>query len=75
VYVPGISARNSNMELNGLTWVGVRLERGDVISLVVDPEHSYLRNKVTFLGRDPAGFEALGATEDPHSGGETGAAW
>jgi hypothetical protein len=75
VYVPGISARNSNMEFNGLAWVGVRLENGDFISLVVDPQESYLRNKVTFLRRDPAGFAALDADEDPHSGGETGASW
>ena len=75
VYVPGISARNSTMEFNGLTWVGVRLENGDFISLVVDPRESYLRNKVAFLRRDLAGFTALGADEDPHSGGETGASW
>lgn len=75
VYVPGVSPRNPNMEFNGLAWVGVRFDNGDFVSTVVDPKDGYLRNKVAFLRRDASGISALGSSEDPHSGGDTGASW
>lgn len=42
VYVPGVSALNTNMEYNGLCWVGIRLDDGGFVSTVVDPEGAYL---------------------------------
>jgi hypothetical protein len=69
VYVPGISAFNSNMEYNGLCWVGIRLDIGGFVSTVVDPTGAYLRHKETLVKRDPHGYAALEDDEDPHAEG------
>jgi hypothetical protein len=73
VYVPGVSAFNATMEFNGLRWVGVRLEEGGFMSLVVDPREEYLRGRVTFVGRDPEAIPELKPGEDPHRGDSFGA--
>jgi hypothetical protein len=70
VYVPGVSPPNTNMEYNGLCWVGIRLEEGGFVSTVVDPEGAYLRRKEVLLKRDPQGFAPLSEEEDPHAEGE-----
>ena len=70
VYVPGISPPNSNMEYNGLCWVGIRLDEGGFVSTVVDPKGAYLRRNEKLLRRDPSGYEALSPADDPHAGGE-----
>lgn len=70
VYVPGVSAPNTNMEYNGLCWVGIRLEEGGFVSTVVDPKGAFLRRKELLLKRDPQGFAALADEEDPHAEGE-----
>jgi hypothetical protein len=69
VYVPGISALNTNMEYNGLCWVGIRLDDGGFVSTVVDPGGAYLRHKEVLVERDPSGYPALAADEDPHAEG------
>ena len=70
VYVPGISPPNSNMEYNGLCWVGIRLDEGGFVSTVVDPKGAFLRRKEKLLRRDPSGYEPLGEGADPHADGE-----
>jgi hypothetical protein len=69
VYVPGVSALNTNMEYNGLCWVGIRLDDGGFVSTVVDPKDAYLRHKEVLVERDPRGYPALGIDEDPHAEG------
>jgi hypothetical protein len=70
VYVPGVSTPNANMEYNGLTWVGIRLEdTGGFVSTLVDPKEAYLRHKEILVARDPAGYVGLGDGEDPHAEG------
>ena len=66
MYIPGISPINRAMAFNGLTWVGVRLDKGGFVSCVVDPTHGYLRNKLLLLGRDPMNVAELKPDEDPH---------
>jgi hypothetical protein len=72
VYVPGVSRLNAAMEYNGLRWVGVRLEEGGFVSLVVDPDAGHLRNRVALLGRDTTGVAELPPDEDPHSQASAG---
>ena len=69
VYVPGVSPLNTNMEYNGLCWVGIRLEDGSFVSTVVDPDDAYLRHKEVLVQRDPQGYAALAVDEDPHAEG------
>jgi hypothetical protein len=67
VYVPGISPVNAEMERDGLTWVGIRLDGEEgFVSTLVDPEGLFLVKKEKFLQRDPEGFTPLGPEEDPH---------
>jgi hypothetical protein len=69
VYVPGVSAVNTNMEYNGLCWVGIRLEDGGFVSTVVDPTGAFLRHKEVLVQRDPDGCPTLAVDEDPHAEG------
>lgn len=66
VYVPGLSPVNREMERDGLTWVGIRLDEGGFVSSVVDPEGLYLRKYARLLERDPQGFSPLKPDDDPH---------
>ena len=67
VYVPGISPKNAEMEHDGLTWVGIRLDGGEgFVSTVVDPEGRFLVKKEKLLKRDLEGFTPLEPDEDPH---------
>ena len=70
VYVPGISPPNSNMEYNGLCWVGIRLDEGGFVSTVVDPKGAFLRRKEKLRRRDPSGYEDLAELAHPNEGGE-----
>ena len=51
VYVPGVSNKNRNMEHGGLSWVGIKFERGTFGGSVVDPGTSQLKKSVRFLQR------------------------
>jgi hypothetical protein len=66
VYVPGVSPKNPEMERDGLTWVGIRLEEGGFVSTVVDPTGHFLVKKERLLRRDPEGVAELNPDEDPH---------
>ena len=72
VCLPGASSVNPAMEHGGLRWVGIRLEEGGFVSAVVDPDASYVRNKITLVGRDSYGFEELAPDDDPHTEGVHG---
>jgi hypothetical protein len=50
-YVPGASPKDIEMEHHGLHWVGVRIENGDVISLIVDPQSFRLGRRIRFERR------------------------
>jgi hypothetical protein len=66
VYVPGISAVNHEMERDGLTWVGIRLDEGSFVSTVVDPDGRFLRKNEKLLARDSKAFAELKPDEDAH---------
>jgi len=65
-YLPGISPFNAAMEYNGLRWVGVRLEEGGFVSVVVDPDGGHLRGNLTFVGRDVLAIPRVPSDQDPH---------
>lgn len=52
VYVPGISKRRPQLERDGLSWVGIRLDdSGTVIGSWVEPKTKLLEKKVRLLER------------------------
>jgi hypothetical protein len=63
VYVPDISKSNPNMEYNGLQWVGVKIDDGPFMAVVVDPKERTLKKTVRFLGRGE--IEELSPDTDP----------
>lgn len=65
-YLPGQSPLNAAMERDGLQWVGVRLDQGGFMSLVVDPEQHVVIGNLTFVTRDEADMPELKADADPH---------
>lgn len=62
-YVPGISAKNSDMEFNGLTWVCVQIPGGTRFGVVVNPENRELKKNVTFVKRGGADIPFIGSNE------------
>ena len=50
-YVPGISPKDPEMEHHSLTWVGIRVEGGNVFSTIVDPESFRLKKNIAFVAR------------------------
>jgi hypothetical protein len=50
-YVPGLSPREKEMECYGLSWVGIKLDSGGWLDMVVDPETSRLGKAVTLVSR------------------------
>jgi hypothetical protein len=50
-YVPGLSPREKDMECYGLSWVGIKLDSGGWLDMVVDPETSRLGKAVTLVSR------------------------
>jgi hypothetical protein len=56
------------MEFNGLRWVGVRLNEGGFVSVVVDPKSDRLRTRLKLVARDNENVEALEPNQDPHGG-------
>jgi hypothetical protein len=59
VYVPGISKPHSEMEHNGLTWVGVQFDDGTFTGTYVEPQTNCLQKIVTFLKRGENDVPAL----------------
>jgi hypothetical protein len=55
-YVPGISAKNDDLEFNGLTWVAIHGARGEQSGHVVLPDTGQLRKNVRFVRRADDGF-------------------
>lgn len=52
VYVPGVSALNSEFEYNGMRWVGIRLEDDALVASPVLSGTESLKKKVHFIRRD-----------------------
>lgn len=50
VYVPGISEPNSEMEFNGITYVGIKTAEGMVAS-TVDPETGVIKKGIRLINR------------------------
>lgn len=63
-YVPGVSKRNRELEHGGLSWVGIRFERGSVTGVLVDPDSGCLKKSVRFLCRATSKFEEIGPDEN-----------
>ena len=59
-YLPGVSKKNSNMEHGGLSWVGIRFQRGTFIGTIVDPETFQLKKSVRFFQRSSENIKELG---------------
>jgi hypothetical protein len=70
VYVPGKTARNPNLERDGLAWVGIRLDGGGFTGAIVNPEARHLEKSVRFLERGSA--TELPADEDPFAEDDPG---
>jgi hypothetical protein len=54
VYVPGVSMFNPNMEYNGLQWVGIQIDDGPFLGVVVDPNTKTIKKTVQFIDRGEA---------------------
>ena len=66
VYLPGTSLFNPQMEHNGLTWVGIRLDGGGFVGTVVLYETGRLKKTVKLIARGPRGsVEGLAPDVDP----------
>jgi hypothetical protein len=63
-YLPGVSKKNRNMENGGLSWVGIKCQRGPFIGTIVDPETFQLKKKIRFLQRSVESIKELGPDED-----------
>ena len=50
-YVPGLSPAEEDMEYHGLSWVGIKLDSGGRLDMVVDPVTSRLGKAVTLVSR------------------------
>lgn len=63
VYLPGVSAKNRDMEHHGLSWVGIDLENGLRLATVVIPETSRLKKSVVFVSRSTGPYKPMGPRE------------
>lgn len=63
-YLPGISRKNRNMEHDGLSWVGIKFQRGTFVGVIVDPTTSQLKKNVRFLQRSSEMLNELGPDEE-----------
>lgn len=50
-YVPGNSKPNAEMDFNGLTYVGIDLESGEIIATLVDPKTFLIGKQIYFIKR------------------------
>ncbi len=63
-YVPGQSPKHPEMEIEGLTFVGIRTKDQGMIGVTVIPETNTIKKKIKFISRDPDGkFEKVGRDE------------
>jgi hypothetical protein len=53
-YVPGVSPAERDRECYGLCCVGIKLDSGGLLEMVVDPETSRLGKAVTLVSRGAA---------------------
>jgi hypothetical protein len=60
VYVPGVSALNTEFEYNGMRWVGVRLEDGRLVATPILSKTDSLKKKVQFIARDDSPCKFIG---------------
>ena len=63
VYLPGVSKKNREFEYGGLTEVGIRFSHGSMTATVVDPNTSWLKKSVRFIGRSDSTFEEIKPNE------------
>jgi hypothetical protein len=61
VYIPGVSALNSEFEYNGMRWVGIRLEDRGLVATPVLSKTQGLKKKVKFIERDNSFCELITA--------------
>jgi hypothetical protein len=47
------------MEFGGLTWVGIKLERGWVIKEIVNPDTGLLKKGIKFRGRSTSEIRGI----------------
>lgn len=59
VYVPGVSALNSEFEYNGMRWVGIRLEDRSMVATPVLSQTQALKKKVKFIQRDTSSCDLI----------------
>ena len=52
VYVPGVSAVNTEFEYNGTRWVGIRLANNNLVATPVLSKTGALKKKIRFIRRD-----------------------
>ena len=53
MHVPGVSAPRKEMVFNGIRYVGVKGDDGELYNLQVHPETARLKKSVTFISRGP----------------------
>jgi hypothetical protein len=59
VYVPGVSAFNSEFEYNGMKWVGIRLDDRSLVATPILTKTGDLKKKIKFIERDSSPFELI----------------
>ncbi|MEN6319553.1 MAG: hypothetical protein ABFD82_12450 [Syntrophaceae bacterium] len=64
VYLPGVSKKNRNMEYGGLSWVGIRFQKGTFSGTIVDSATFQLKKSVRFLRRSSEPVKELEPDEE-----------
>jgi hypothetical protein len=59
VYVPGVSAFNSEFEYNGMKWDGIRLDDRSLVATPILTKTGDLKKKIKFIERDSSPFELI----------------
>lgn len=57
VYIPGVSAFNSEFEHDDLQWIGVKGDDGSVFGEGIELDNGWLGKRVTLLERAPANWK------------------